>query len=206
MNFNIKRHTRQLLLAMGAFGIVLAASSPALSTAPSYLQAARDIRFKPTHTPPESKQEQATTDDFDSYKSEQFTVLYPKTWQATPEGSNSVAISSPTVGAIEPIRTEIKLLREDPNTVVPQTLDQLSAEGASIQRYSLVSVDNQSGFRIWYNAETDQQSLMTFVGYGDQQTAILTSHYNANDPNTEAIVTALHNSFTNHSVAQAITP
>lgn len=204
MNFNIKQLTGQLLLVMGALGIVLPPSVNALPTSHSAPQAI----LEKSDTPPESTEEQSETNDFDTYKSEQFTVLYPPTWQATAQAENSVAIIGPTVGEGEPNRTDIELLRADPNEVVPQTLDQLSAQGVSIQRYSLVTVDSQSGMRIWYTADTStsQQSLVTFVGYGDQQTAILTSHYDVNDANAEDIITTLHNSFKNHSVAQAIVP
>ncbi|MEM9804739.1 MAG: hypothetical protein AAF959_05620 [Cyanobacteria bacterium P01_D01_bin.56] len=189
---------------MGAFGIVLTPIFPFFAAeAFSKDQYINVFHAKTGITKLNAKQEEQASSDFVVYDSEEFSINYPRGWQVTPQENNGVAIISTDITM--PIRTEINLLRENPDTVVPQKLEQIVASGVAVSRYSLVTVNGQSGFRIWHDSATGQQTLVTFIGYGEQQTAILTSSYT---PNTEieTLVTTIHGSFINHSVAQATQP
>lgn len=200
MDFDTKQAIRQWLLSMGAFGIVLGpigVSTPTLAVAPH--------TDEPATVALKAKQIQNDPSEFARYESDQFSVDYPTGWQITPQGNNGAVIIGTADDGHMPIRTDIVLLREDPQTAVPQKLDQIVAEALSVQRYSLVAVDGQSGFRIWYESPSEQQSLSTFVGYGNAQTVILSSQY-SQDRATEELVTKIHESFVNHSIAQASNP
>ncbi|MBE9067468.1 hypothetical protein IQ260_12450 [Leptolyngbya cf. ectocarpi LEGE 11479] len=208
MDFDTKQIVGQLLLGMGALGIVLAPASQVFSadqpaTKPQTTQS--ELTIASPNRVFNLKQESAVPGNFTRYDSAKFSVDYPREWQATPQGDSSVAIVSITDGVTMPIQTNITVLREDPERAVPQKLDQIVADAVTVQRYSLVAVDGQSGFRIWYEPEPGQQAIVTFVGYGNQQTAILSSSY---EPDTEAetLVTQIHGSFVNHTVTQATTP
>lgn len=204
MDFDTKQTLGQLLLGMGALGIVLAPVSS--STAAELLMAAQSgINSTNDHSALNTKQEQSEVIEFTRYESAQFSVDYPRGWQITPQEENSLAIVSLADDATMPIRTDILVLREDPQTAVPPRLDQIVAESTAVGRYSLVAVDGQSGFRIWYEPEPGQRGLITFVGYGNTQTVVITSKY-AEAPATEDLVTQIHESFVNHSVARATTP
>lgn len=218
MDFDTKQIVGQLLLGMGAFGIVLAPASRVFSAdrpatnqsaipAALTVDASVDVSVDAANSRLHLKQEPAATDSLTRYDSAKFSVHYPREWQATPQGDNSVTIVGTADGVTMPIQTDIAVLREDPETVVPQQLDQIVAEAVTVQRYSLVAVDGQSGFRIWYEPETGQQAIVTFVGYGNQQTAILSSYFEPDaETETETLVTQIHGSFVNHSVTQATTP
>ncbi|ESA38063.1 hypothetical protein N836_33845 [Leptolyngbya sp. Heron Island J] len=204
MNFDTKQTIGQLLLSMGALGIVLApilgGSAAAMLTTEQHRVASADNKDALNR-----KQESPESGEFARYESAQFSVDYPKEWQITPQGENGLAIVSLADGVNMPIRTDIVVLREDPQTVVPQRLDQLVAEAVAVQHYSLVAIDGQSGFRIWYEPEQGQRALITFVGYGNLQTVVISSQY-AQEAEAEALVTQIHQSFVNHSVTQATTP
>ncbi|MEO0430060.1 MAG: hypothetical protein AAF151_00080 [Cyanobacteria bacterium J06656_5] len=204
MDFDTKRTIGQLFLNMGALGIVLAV--PAVGF-PAAIQAAehQTLDVKPGIRSVNIKQEQPTPSEFERYETAKFSVDYPRGWQVDSLGENGVAIVSIADGVNMAIRTDIVMLREDPQAAVPQRLDQIAADGLSVKRYSLVTVDGQSGLRIWYEPAAGQQALVTFVGYGNQQTAVLTSQY-ALDPMIEPLVTQIHESFVNHSVVQAGIP
>ncbi|MEM7794000.1 MAG: PsbP-related protein [Cyanobacteria bacterium P01_C01_bin.118] len=187
---------------MGALGIVITGPVYASSTVrhPVIQSAVADL-----HHALNVKQ----TEEFSRYDSDQFSVDYPREWQIESQGENSLAIVSVASGASMPIRTDIIVLREDPQVAVPQRIDQISAEALSVQRYSLVTVDGQSGFRIWYEPAPDQRALVTFVGYGNQQTVVLTSQYGSDTAVSAAVedlVTQIHESFVNHAVARANLP
>ena len=197
MDFDTKQTVGKVLLSMGALGIVLV---PAVVSA-EVLANQRTVG----HSELQGKQEQPNSGEFARYDSTQFSVDYPRGWQVDPQGDTGVAIVSTGNDATMPIRTEIIMLREDPQTAVPQRLDQIVTEALVVERYMLVAIDGQSGFRVWYQPEAGQQALITFVGYGNEQTVVLSSQY-AQDADAEAVVTQIHESFVNHSVAQAATP
>ncbi len=201
MNFDTTQTTGQLLLAIGAFGIGLIPIFPIFAAEASQENGCISVSYLDKGSAKLiAKQEEAPSNDFVVYDSEQFSINYPRDWQVTPQGNNGIAIISSD--ATMAIRTEINLLREDPDTAVPQKLDQIVTSGVAVSRYSLVTVNGQSGFRVWYESAVSQQTMVTFIGYGNQQTAILTSSYTP-DTKLEALVTAIHGSFINHSVAQA---
>lgn len=204
MDFDTKYTTGKLLRVMGAFGIVLTPIFPFFAAEAFSKDQDMNVSYIQTESAKlTSKQEEHTSSDFVVYDSEEFSINYPRDWQVAPQENNGLTIISTDITM--PIRTEISLLRENPDTLVPQKLEQIVASGVAVSRYSLVTVNGQSGFRIWHDSATGQQTLVTFIGYGDQQTAILTSSYT---PNTEieTLVTTIHGSFVNHSVAQAIQP
>ena len=198
MDFDTKQAIRQFLLSMGALGIVI--TGPVQASSTKIHPVTQSAMTAPYHVL-NAKQ----TEEFARYDSAQFSVTYPREWQIESQGENSLAMVSVANGANMAIRTDIVVLREDPQVVVPQRLDQISADAVSVQRYSLVTVDGQSGFRIWYEPTINQRALVTFVGYGNQQTAVLISQYGP-DAAAEDLVTQVHESFVNHSVAQADLP
>ncbi|MEM1238352.1 MAG: hypothetical protein AAGI45_00775 [Cyanobacteria bacterium P01_H01_bin.26] len=198
MDFDIRRIVGQCLLGIGAFGIVLADAADGLSVGfpPAERDGETSAEYSPGGVP-----KQAESGEFARYDSAEFSVDYPMGWQVSPHGETGVEISGTADGVTMAIRTEIVVFREDPQTSVPQRLDQIVAEALSVQRYSLVTVDGQSGIRIWYESEADRQALVTFVGYGNQQTVVLTSEY-AQAAIAEPLATQIHDSFVNHSMPQ----
>lgn len=207
MNFDMKQFTGQLFLNMGVLGSVLVPTTSVLfPEISSVIQPMpRELTIVNNAKEINSKQEEFTPGMFARYDSAKFSVDYPRGWQVDSLGEGGVAITGIADDVNMPIRTEIAILREDPNTVVPQRLERIVANSVSVGRYSLVTIDRQSGFRIWYEPAMERRALVTFVGYGNQQTAILTSRY-APNPEAEAIVIQMHGSFVNHSVAQAVSP
>ena len=195
MDFDTTQTVGRFLLSMGALGIVLAPASRVMSAPIPVLDLTTGSAL--------SKQEQPPSEALTSYDSAMFSVTYPQGWQVASQAEDSVAIVS--AGATMPIRTDIAVFREDPATAVPQRLDQILADATSLYRYSLITVDAQSGFRVWYEPEVGQLAIASFVGYGSQQTAVLTSVYAA-EADAESVVTQIHDSFVNHSVAQAANP
>ena len=202
MDFDSKRTVGQLLLSVGALGIVLTSVTSGFS--PQVL-ATEQLVITSRDSALNHKQESPAPVEFARYDSDLFSVDYPSEWQVEPQGDNGVAIISLADGVNMPIRTDIVVLREDPRTAVSQRLDQISAEAVAVQRYSLVAVDGQSGVRLWYEPETGQQGIITFVGYGSEQTVVLSSQY-AQAAEIEDLITQIHTSFVNHSVAKASTP
>lgn len=201
MDFDTTQTVGRFLLSVGALGIVLAPRSQVIS-APMPTQPAS---LELTISSALSKQEQPPSDALTSYDSATFSVTYPQGWQVASQAEDSVEIVSSVDGVTMPIRTDVAVFREDPATAVPQRLDQILADANSLHRYSLVTVDAQSGFRVWYEPEAGQLAIASFVGYGNQQTAVLTSVYDA-EAEAEALVTQVHDSFVNHLVAQAVSP
>ncbi|NEQ50485.1 MAG: hypothetical protein F6K11_10180 [Leptolyngbya sp. SIO3F4] len=201
MNFDAKQTLGQFFLSMGAVGIVLVSPS-SVSYAEIRVTKHELLEFITSKNIPVSKQEQPDFSEFDRYGSSKFSLNYPKGWQIEPQGENSWAIISPANGANMAIRTNIVMLREDPKLAVPQRLNQITTDALSVQSYSLVTVDGQSGLRISYESETGQRALVTFVGYGNQQTVILTSRY-SQERTAETTVTQIHDSFVNHSIIQS---
>ena len=202
MDFDTTQTWGRFLLSMGALGIVLAPNAQGLS-APIPVTGSGSLEF--TTRSSRAKQEPSLSDELTSYDSATFSVTYPQGWQVAPQGEHGVAIVSITDGVTMPIRTDIAVFREDPSTAVPERLEQILDDAASLYRYSLVTVDAQSGFRVWYEPEAGQHAIASFVGYGNRQTAVLTSVYDA-DSDAADLVTQIHDSFVNHSVAQAVAP
>ena len=192
MDFDTKQTAGQVLMSMGALGIVL---TPAVVTAEvsAGQQTIVQSEFR-------NKQDQSSGDEFARYESTEFSVDYPQGWQVDSQGDSGLAIVGTGDDATMPIRTDIVVLREDPQTAVPQQLDQIVAEAVTVQRYSLVAVDGQSAFRVWYEPAAGQRALVTFVGYGNEQTVILSSQY-AQAADAEPVATQIHDSFINHSIA-----
>lgn len=202
MDFDIKRIVGQWLIGMGALGTVLAIAGGQVVAELQSLDPLTQLHPTSVNRALNAKQEPSAPRDLDRYETPNFRVDYPKGWQVTPHGDDGVTVVSISDGVNMPIRTDILMLREDPQVAVPQRLDQIADEGLAVQRYSLVMVDGQSGLRIWYEPEAGQQAIATFVGYGNQQTVVMTSQQ-AQDPVIEPLVIQIHESFVNHSVAQA---
>ena len=131
-----------------------------------------------------------------------FSLQYPQGSQVTVRNRDDIEIVSgdePTGNPNMDIHTQARLLREDPADVVSQYIEQLVANDARVVLYRSVAVDGRSGFRIWLGERPDprtgelKNSLVTFVGYGNVETAQIISYY-TNDE-AEAAVVALHDSF-----------
>ncbi|MEL6326348.1 MAG: hypothetical protein AAFQ61_05525 [Cyanobacteria bacterium J06626_23] len=133
-----------------------------------------------------------------SYTAASFSIQYPQDWQAQALGEDDIEIVSgdPTMD----IHTQLRLLREDPADVVSQYIEQLLADDALVLLYRTVSVDGRSGFRVWLGEQPDprtgvpKSSLVTFVGYGTQQTVQIVSYYDTET--AEAALLEMHDSFT----------
>lgn len=204
MDFDTKQTVGQFFLGMGALGIVLILASDGFSAEMQAIEQPATVANVAKNAL-NIKQEQSDSNEFARYDSAKFSVDYPRGWEVEPQGENGLAIVNVADGVNMAIRTDIVVLREDPQVVVPQRIDQIAADAASVQNYSLVTVDGQSGIRIWYESDTGQQALVTFLGYGNRQTVVLNSQY-AQDATVESLVTQIHDSFVNHSVAQAVVP
>ncbi|MFG6103233.1 PsbP-related protein [Leptothoe sp. EHU-05/26/07-4] len=202
MDFDTKQTVRQFVLSIGALGIVLAPGST--EVAAEMFANHQEVEFAAGNAV-NVKQEPSAPSEFARYESAKFSVDYPREWQIASQEDNGVEIVSIADGVNMPIRTDIVMLREDPQTAVPQKLDQIVADAVAVQRYSLVAIDGQSGFRIWYEPEAGQQALITFVGYGNEQTVVLSSQYSQVE-DAEVLVTQIHDSFVNHSIARAAKP
>ncbi len=131
-----------------------------------------------------------------------FSLQYPQDSQVTVRSEDSIEIVSsvPVGDSTMDLHTQARLLREGPADVVGPYIEQLLEADALVTLYRTVVVDGRSGFRIWLGERPDPQtgeltnSLVTFVGYGSDQTAQIISYYS--DELDEATVLALHDSFT----------
>jgi hypothetical protein len=142
-------------------------------------------------------------------ESNAFRIQYPQAWQVDQLGEDTIEIVSTEPDPTMDIHTKVQLLRENPDAVVNRSIDAFVAEEVLVRRYSLVRVDNQSGFRIWMGNHRDQQSGMqgnaiaTFIGYGEDQTAVLLSQYSPDNPEAEELILQMHDSFVNTGIATA---
>ncbi len=206
LNFDTKQALGQFLLGMGALGSVLGITSSGISAEVFVSERPSEFAISALNVKQSQSESSDETSEFARYESAQFSVDYPRGWKIAPQGDNGLAIVSNIADGVNmPIRTDIVILREDPQTAVPQRLDQIVAEAVAVQRYSLVAIDGQSGFRIWYEPAAGQRALITFVGYGNEQTVVLSSQY-AQDTDAEDLITQIHGSFVNHSIVRAFIP
>ncbi|MEM9161995.1 MAG: hypothetical protein AAGC54_02865 [Cyanobacteria bacterium P01_F01_bin.4] len=133
-----------------------------------------------------------------------FAIQYPQGWRVDSLGEDTIEIVSaanddPTMD----IHTQVQLLREEPDAVINRSIDQFIADQAQVGRYLMTNVDNQPAFQIWMSASAEVKVISTFVGYGDLQTAVLTSQYSPSNADAEATILQVHNSFVNTGVATA---
>ena len=147
-----------------------------------------------------------------------FSIQYPQDWQVNLLGEDSIEIVNAGADPRLNIHTTVRLLRENPDAVVNRSIDQFVSDEVRVKGYRIVTVDNQSAFRIWmgdYMSEhitvvgdaiqqADTDAVATFIGYGDNQTALLVSHYAADHPDAETQILQIHDSFTNTGMATAI--
>ncbi|MEM6251493.1 MAG: hypothetical protein AAF821_01095 [Cyanobacteria bacterium P01_D01_bin.156] len=195
MTFDTQRIISLLLRMMGAVSLLLGAISPIFGV-PAW--ATNEYVSLTGQGMSNSKQTSSIPSNFSTYKSDQLSVRYPDDWQVTFQDEYGVAL----VSAQDTIRTDIVLVRENPDVLVPQRLEQIVSEAVAVRRYSLVTIDGQSGFRMWYESDANQWTLVTFIGYEDQQTVVLTSEY-VPDVNIEAVAMAVHDSFINRASAES---
>ncbi|MEM8810797.1 MAG: hypothetical protein AAGF01_32710 [Cyanobacteria bacterium P01_G01_bin.38] len=133
-----------------------------------------------------------------------FAIQYPQGWQVDSLGEDTIEIvSGPNGDPTMDIHTQVQLLREDPDAVINRSIDQFIADQAEVGRYLVANVDNQPAFRIWMSASDEVKIISTFVGYGDLQTAVLTSQYSPSNADAEAMILQVHDSFVNTGVATA---
>jgi hypothetical protein len=138
-----------------------------------------------------------------------FTIEYPQAWQVkrlteTEIELDSVPVATPAL--MSEIYTQVQLLSENPDAVVNRSIDQFIADRSQVRLYRIVSVDGQAGFRIWMTGRAGDltHAIATFVGYGDQQTALIFSQYAVDDAETEALILQVHDSFKNIEIAPAV--
>ena len=133
-----------------------------------------------------------------------FVIQYPQAWQVTSLGEDTIEIVSPLGDDLTMnIHSRVQLLREDPDMVINRSIDQFIEDEARVGRYLMVNVDNQSALRIWMSTRDQLKVISTFVGYGDSQTAVLTSQYSSDNADAEAMILQMHDSFVNTGVATA---
>ncbi|NEP18654.1 MAG: hypothetical protein F6J97_17415 [Leptolyngbya sp. SIO4C1] len=157
---------------------------------------------RPAHT----IAQQPTSGSFATHtEADAFVIQYPQGWQVNSLDRDSIEIVSPTseAGSSPEIRTQVALLREAPDAVINRSIDQLVSDQARVGLYRMVTVDRQPAFRIWMSTDADTEVISTFIGYGDFQTAVLTSQYAADTPEAEAVVLQMHDSFVNTGIATA---
>lgn len=147
-----------------------------------------------------------------------FSIQYPQDWQVNLLGEDSIEIVNTGANPRLNIHTTVRLLRENPDAVVNRSIDQFVSDEVRVKGYRIVTVDDQSAFRIWmgdYMSENmaatgdaiqqaDTDAVATFIGYGDDQTALLVSHYAADHPDAETQILQIHDSFTNTGIVTAV--
>lgn len=132
---------------------------------------------------------------YDTYtEANTFAIDYPGGWRVERLDDKYVRLMNydpidPVAPAGDRIKTEIQLIDEAPAVVVAQSLDTLQAENTQVNRYRVVTVDRQSGIRLWLGGLPGEFShaIRTYVGYGDRQTALIISYYVSPAEGQEAI-------------------
>ncbi|NJL85985.1 MAG: hypothetical protein HC886_08380 [Leptolyngbyaceae cyanobacterium SM1_1_3] len=92
---------------------------------------------------------------YDTYiEDSTFSIDYPSGWRIERVGDQYLRLMNYDPIALaaalsDKIKTEVWLIDESPAVVVERELDELQAEEAQVNRYRVVTVDQQSGIRIW---------------------------------------------------------
>ncbi|MCG8361767.1 MAG: hypothetical protein MJA27_00375 [Pseudanabaenales cyanobacterium] len=142
--------------------------------------------------------------DYETYvEPGEFSIDYPAGWVVERTDNNSVQITSyvpaserdPTQS--EDIKTEVWLIPEDPAAVVDRALNDIAEDGSEMRNYSALMVDNQPALMLWLSKRPLDfpNAILTYVGYGNQETAVIVSSYTASNPNAEAVIQRIHASF-----------
>ena len=143
------------------------------------------------------------TTDYETYEEPgEFSIDYPVGWVVERTDNNSVQITSYMPADFdltqsEDIKTEVWLIPEDPAAVVDRALNNIEADGSALQNYTALVVDEQPALRLWL-AERPldfPNAIFTYVGYGNQETAVIISSYTASNPDAEAVIQRIHASF-----------
>ncbi|MFE4108092.1 hypothetical protein [Almyronema epifaneia] len=155
------------------------------------------------------------SETYNTYAEDGLAIDYPSGWRIERPSQQSIRLMNydpiaPLTEVSAPIKTEIWLIDENPAVVVGRELDTLQQEQAQVNRYRVVTVDQQSGIRIWLGGLTGDFShaIKTYVGYGDRQTVMIVSHYaspgeadEAAAIEIEAAVLRIHDSFKKLAIA-----
>jgi hypothetical protein len=140
--------------------------------------------------------------DWQTYTGTAFSIQYPQGGSVSSATEDTIEIVSPRVAPTVSIHTQVQLLRENPEVVIERGIDGLISEQVRVGRYNLVTVNGHSGIRLWVSDRAGERAnaVVTYIGYGDAQTVVLTSEYSSDDPEAESIVVQMHDSFVNQGL------
>ena len=156
--------------------------------------------------------EASATADYETYvEPGKFSVDYPSGWRIERTDNRSVQITSYSPSAdndltqTEDIKIQIWLIPEDPASVVDSALNEITQDG-TLQNYRAVTVDGQPTLMLWLGGQSLDfpDAIHTYVGYGNQETAVIFSSYTASNPNAEVVIQRIHDSFNRQQQADSI--
>ncbi len=153
--------------------------------------------------------------DYETYvEPGQFSVEYPAGWQVDRTDNQSVQITSyspssdKTLTQTEDIKIQIWLIPEDPAAIVDSALSDISQGGPTLRNYTAATVDGQPALMLWLTGEPLEfpNAIHTYVGYGNQETAVIFSSYTASNPDAEVVIDRINASFNRQQQADNIAP
>jgi len=111
-----------------------------------------------------------------NYSDAKMSVDYPATWQVEIDADNMVSIQNDA--AAPQAITQVFRVAAPPGPLVNANIDSFVEEGATVRRYSSVTIDEQDALMIWLSDRPDDLSnaIATFIGYGNE-TVFLFSRY-----------------------------
>jgi hypothetical protein len=193
------------LAAWGILGVALAGVWQSLiQPSPSQAQILSRADLAATDMPESPAAESIPPAELSSYTySNLFSVGLPAGWQITEQEASpqvlatNVGNDSATASATPTaIRTEITWFNEPPDTVVPEALQAIEANGYTVDRYDASQIDGTTALQIWL-VDLPQglpNAYITYIGY-DETTAAIVSYYNESLPAVDELVGAIHESF-----------
>jgi len=177
------------------------------STSPAVVPANPSIPTDPTENPTPQSVAPTSTDDVQTeealpqpaplvlpgeseiptanYSDANMSVDYPSTWQVAVDADNMVSIQN-DAEAPQAI-TQVFRVAAPPGPLVDANIDSFVEEGATVRRYSSVTIDDQDALVIWLSDRPDELSsaIATFIGYGSE-TVFLFSRYSPDADSPDA--------------------
>lgn len=196
------------------FGESVFGESMAFSQTPIPVEPAMELPA-PAANPPELPAPQGlpTADVVPTtqYSDATMSLDYPSTWQVEVDAGGMVSIQ--TAADAPQAVTQVFRVATPPGPLVDANIDSFVEEGAAVNRYSSVTIDDRDALVIWLSDRPDELSnaIATFIGYGDE-TVFLFSRFTANtaeseQPSLEDSLLRMHSSFSNvEAVEEAIEP
>lgn len=156
----------------------------------------------PTPAPPTAAPAVDPAADFETYvQPDWFSVQLPPEWQvsetsALPLVITNFAPSQDRAATPEDIHTEITWIDQPPAQVVPQALQEIQSKGYSVADYGTLTIDSMTALQLWLVdlPEAPTNAVATYIGY-ENGTAVITSRFGTATPEVEAVLTAVHRSF-----------